>query len=43
MSGDGDVVSVFLADDDERFRAVYRKLFDRTPGFRVAVVAARCG
>jgi DNA-binding NarL/FixJ family response regulator len=36
MSGAGDVVSVFLADDDERFRAVYRKLFDRTPGFRVA-------
>ncbi|GAA4566999.1 response regulator [Planotetraspora kaengkrachanensis] len=29
-------VSVFLADDDGRFRAVYRKLFDRTEGFRVA-------
>ncbi|MGW0202661.1 response regulator [Nonomuraea sp. NPDC003201] len=33
MSG---VVSVFLADDDDRFRAAYRKLFDRTEGFRVA-------
>ena len=30
------MISVFLADDDERFRAVYRKLFDRTEGFRVA-------
>lgn len=29
-------ISVFLADDDERFRGVYRKLFDRTDGFRVA-------
>lgn len=29
-------ISVFLADDDERFRAVYRKLFDRNDGFRVA-------
>jgi DNA-binding NarL/FixJ family response regulator len=29
-------VSVFLADDDGRFRAVYRKLFDRTGGFRVS-------
>ncbi|MDP9841963.1 DNA-binding NarL/FixJ family response regulator [Streptosporangium lutulentum] len=29
-------VSVFLADDDGRFRAVYRKLFERTEGFRVA-------
>ncbi|MFI9837360.1 response regulator [Nonomuraea sp. NPDC051941] len=33
MSG---AVSVFLADDDDRFRAAYRKLFDRTEGFRVA-------
>ncbi|MEV4019292.1 response regulator transcription factor [Nonomuraea angiospora] len=33
MSG---VVSVFLADDDDRFRAAYRKLFHRTEGFRVA-------
>jgi len=33
-------ISVFLADDDSRFRAVYRKLFDRTPGFRVAGEAA---
>jgi DNA-binding NarL/FixJ family response regulator len=30
------VISVLLADDDARFRAVYRKLFDRTEGFRVA-------
>jgi len=29
-------ISVFLADDDDRFRAVYRRLFDRTEGFRVA-------
>lgn len=29
-------ISVFLADDDERFRGVYRKLLDRTDGFRVA-------
>ena len=29
-------VSVFLADDDDRFRAVYRRLFDRSEGFRVA-------
>ncbi|MER7007400.1 response regulator transcription factor [Dactylosporangium sp. NPDC000555] len=34
------VVSVFLADDDPGFRAAYRKLFDRTPGFRVAGEAA---
>jgi DNA-binding NarL/FixJ family response regulator len=33
-------VSVFLADDDERFRGVYRKLFDRTEGFRCAGEAA---
>jgi DNA-binding NarL/FixJ family response regulator len=33
-------ISVFLADDDDRFRGVYRKLFDRTPGFRVAGEAA---
>lgn len=29
-------IRVFLADDDVRFRAAYRKLFDRTEGFRVA-------
>ncbi len=34
------MISVFLADDDDRFRAVYRKLFDRTGGFRVAGEAA---
>ncbi|WP_433730028.1 response regulator [Actinoplanes sp. CA-051413] len=33
-------ISVFLADDDDRFRGVYRKLFDRTPGFRFAGEAA---
>ena len=33
-------ISVFLADDDDGFRGVYRKLFDRTPGFRVAGEAA---
>ncbi|SDK76639.1 DNA-binding response regulator, NarL/FixJ family, contains REC and HTH domains [Nonomuraea maritima] len=33
-------VSVFLADDDSRFRAAYRKLFERTEGFRVAGEAA---
>jgi DNA-binding NarL/FixJ family response regulator len=33
-------ISVFLADDDDRFRGAYRKLFDRTPGFRVAGEAA---
>jgi DNA-binding NarL/FixJ family response regulator len=32
--------SVFLADDDGRFRAVYRKLFERTEGFHVAGEAA---
>jgi len=25
-------ISVLLADDDARFRGVYRKLFDRTEG-----------
>jgi DNA-binding NarL/FixJ family response regulator len=34
------VISVFLADDDAGFRAAYRKLFDRTAGFRVAGEAA---
>jgi len=29
-------VTVFLADDDAGFRGAYRKLFDRTDGFRVA-------
>ncbi|MFI6507686.1 response regulator [Streptosporangium sp. NPDC050855] len=33
---EGEVIGVLLADDDERFRGVYRKLFDRTAGFRVA-------
>jgi DNA-binding NarL/FixJ family response regulator len=33
-------ISVFLADDDAGFRAAYRKLFERTPGFRVAGEAA---
>ena len=28
-------IRVLLADDDPCFRAVYRKLFDRTPGFLV--------
>lgn len=36
----GEVISVLLADDDDRFRAVYRKLFDRTDGFRVVGEAA---
>jgi len=35
-----DVISVLLADDDERFRAAYRTLFGRTEGFRVAGEAA---
>jgi DNA-binding NarL/FixJ family response regulator len=34
------VISVLLADDDAAFRAAYRKLFDRTAGFRVAGEAA---
>jgi DNA-binding NarL/FixJ family response regulator len=34
------MVSVFLADDDAGFRAAYRKLFERTPGFRLAGEAA---
>ncbi|WP_405432240.1 response regulator [Micromonospora sp. NBC_00617] len=29
-------VTVFLADDDAGFRQAYRRLFDRTDGFRVA-------
>ncbi|MEO3816592.1 response regulator transcription factor [Plantactinospora sp. B24E8] len=33
-------ISVLLADDDARFRGVYRKLFDRTEGFRTAGEAA---
>lgn len=33
-------ISVFLADDDERFRGVYCKLLDRTDGFRVVGEAA---
>lgn len=28
-------IQVFLADDDEDFRRVYRRLFDRSEGFRV--------
>ncbi|MEU4836034.1 response regulator transcription factor [Streptosporangium sp. NPDC023615] len=35
-----EVIGVLLADDDDRFRGVYRKLFDRTEGFRVAGEAA---
>lgn len=35
-----EVISVFVADDDDRFRAVYRKLLERTEGFRVAGEAA---
>jgi DNA-binding NarL/FixJ family response regulator len=31
-----EVLSVFLADDDERFRGAYRKLFERSEGFRFA-------
>ena len=34
------MISVFLADDDAGFRGAYRKLFDRTPGFRCAGEAA---
>jgi DNA-binding NarL/FixJ family response regulator len=34
------VISVFLADDDAAFRGAYRKLFERTPGFRLAGEAA---
>jgi DNA-binding NarL/FixJ family response regulator len=34
------VIPVFLADDDDAFRRVYRRLFDRTEGFRVAGEAA---
>ena len=33
-------ISVVLADDDDAFRRAYRKLFDRTAGFRVAGEAA---
>ncbi|GAA2611814.1 response regulator transcription factor [Dactylosporangium fulvum] len=35
-----ETLSVFLADDDERFRGAYRKLFERTAGFRFAGEAA---
>jgi DNA-binding NarL/FixJ family response regulator len=38
--GDVPSITVLLADDDARFRAVYRKLFDRTEGFRVVAEAA---
>jgi DNA-binding NarL/FixJ family response regulator len=31
-----EVISVFVADDDDRFRGVYRKLLERTEGFVVA-------
>lgn len=31
-----ETISVFLADDDAQLRAAYRKLFERTPGFRFA-------
>jgi DNA-binding NarL/FixJ family response regulator len=34
------VISVFLADDDVGFRGAYRKLFERTPGFRLSGEAA---
>jgi DNA-binding NarL/FixJ family response regulator len=30
------MISVFLADDDDRIRAAFRKLFERTDGFRFA-------
>jgi DNA-binding NarL/FixJ family response regulator len=33
-------ISVLLADDDARFRGIYRKLFDRTDGFRISGEAA---
>jgi DNA-binding NarL/FixJ family response regulator len=33
-------IGVFLADDDARIRAAYRKLFERTEGFRFAGEAA---
>ncbi|MBF9133045.1 response regulator transcription factor [Plantactinospora sp. S1510] len=33
-------ISVLLADDDARFRGIYRKLFDRTEDFRTAGEAA---
>lgn len=35
-----EIISVFLADDDARLRGAYRKLFERTPGFRFAGEAA---
>ena len=35
-----EVISVLLADDDERFRGAYRKLFERADGFRFAGEAA---
>lgn len=38
-----EVLSVFLADDDERFRSAYRKLFERSDGFRFAGEAADGG
>ena len=34
------MITVFIADDDAGFRGAYRKLFDRTPGFRCAGEAA---
>ncbi|MEV6345456.1 response regulator transcription factor [Actinoplanes sp. NPDC051851] len=34
------MISVFLADDDPGIRAAYRKLFERTEGFRFAGEAA---
>jgi DNA-binding NarL/FixJ family response regulator len=34
------VIRVFLADDDDRFRRVYRRLFDQTEGFHVLGEAA---
>jgi len=40
IGAEGEVISVLLADDDDRFRGVYRKLFARTAGFRVAGEAA---
>jgi DNA-binding NarL/FixJ family response regulator len=38
--GAASVISVLLADDDAGFRAAYRKLFERTPGFRISGEAA---